>query len=66
MRSVQAANRFNNTHGQSMMDVTDSDCGPSYRTSYKTVHDQLAKLRGPGVPHSRKLPPRFNVISGMF
>nr|CAB3262850.1 uncharacterized protein LOC100184141 [Phallusia mammillata] len=64
MRSVQVENRFNNTHGRKMMDVTDMDTGPSYVTSYRTVHDALGKSRGNGSSHVRKKPPRFNIISG--
>ena len=64
MRKVQVQNRFNNTHGQQMMDVTDMDTGASYFTSYRVVHDELGKQRGEGVPHILKKPPRFNVITG--
>lgn len=66
MRSIQVENRINNTHGRKMMDVTDMDTGPSYVTSYRTVHDSLGTSRGRGVPHSRKKPPQFNIISGNF
>jgi len=59
MRRVQAENRFNNTHGLKMI------TGPSYFTSYRVTHDSLGKSRGDGVPHIRKQPPRFNVITGM-
>ena len=65
MRKIQAENRFNNTHGQKMMDITDMDTGPSYYTSYRVTHDTLGKHRGDGVPHIRKQPPRFNVITGI-
>lgn len=64
MRKVQAQNRFSNTHGQQMMNVTDMDSGPCYYTSYRVSHDALGKIRGDGVPHQRKQPPRFNVITG--
>ncbi|XP_076810084.1 uncharacterized protein LOC143452839 [Clavelina lepadiformis] len=63
-RKVQQRNRYNNTHGRKMMDVTDMDTGASYVTSYRVTHDVLGRSRGPGVPHARKIPPRFNVISG--
>ena len=47
-----------------MMNITDMDSGPCYYTSYRVSHDALGKLRGDGVPHQRKLPPRLNVITG--
>ena len=65
MRRIQVENRFNNTHGQKMMDVTDMDTGPCYYTSYRVTHDALGKIRGDGVPHIRKQPQRFNVITGI-
>nr|XP_002127562.1 uncharacterized protein LOC100184141 [Ciona intestinalis] len=64
MRDVQVRNRVSNTHGLRMVDVTHHDEGASYFTSYRNSHDALGQSRGRGVPHVRKKPPVFNIISG--
>lgn len=63
-KRIETAHRINNTAGFQMMDVTDMNTRPSYRSAYGSSHNALGRQLGNGVPHYRKKPPKFNVITG--
>jgi len=63
-RRIETAHRINNTAGYQMMEVTDMNTRPSYKSAYGSSHNALGRQLGNGVPHYRKKPPKFNVITG--
>ena len=63
-KRIEARHRINNTAGLQMMDITDMNTRPTYKSSYGSTHNTLGRQLGSGVPHYRKKPPKFNVITG--
>lgn len=63
-KNIEKTHRINNTAGLQMMDITDMNTRPSYKSAYGSSHNALGRQLGNGVPHYRKKPPKFNVLTG--